>query len=441
MPILSFFNSHVDQLLSFEPDRFMEEQERHHGIIAGLHEKKKEKGGSIAHYLVTKCKGDTGEKPSQQQMKRRAYLHVYSYVLMFFGTIVGVALLGITISWNLLSFEPYEPMKMILSITTLVFQASFVILTLTIQESSSMWFYIDLIIIVLSGVADWNFYASSKWGLFGSVDIFISMIMTGYMVLRYWTTMLRLKYNPVKSAHKRRNGFEMMDKVHLVWTTRSPTLVSQMYPDLEGVWNTLVGKFGESFARQVCEISIYCTSNDDDMCDDLVYELENTNLYKLGALKFERPNFPRILENHTTKRMLEFDLPASRSLIAFCGSPKLASFIKEAKIMNDLAMFIAGVDEHTMDLVIESYGGTKPKEPKKNLNKSVRPSARTSLKGGTNKEDESNEEEQPNRRVSFGNKEKMARAKSSRSGLASSSNGRMSLIGARGISSRQISWK
>ncbi len=367
MPILSLFQSHVDQLLSFEPDRFIAEQKKHHGVVARLHEENKERGGSLCSLLISKCKGDTGEKRTMGQLKRGAYAHVYTYVLMFFGTILGVALLGISISWNLLTFELYEPMKRILSISTLVFQSSFVVLATTIQDRSSMWIYLDFIFIVLSGLADWNFFASSLWGNFGSVDIFIFTIMTGYMVLRYWTTMLQLKYNPIKSAHKRRNGFELMDKVHIIWTTRSPTLISQMYPDLEKTWNTLVNKFGQDFACQVCEISIFCTSSDGDMCNELEDELETTALYKLGALKFERPKFAKILEKHTTQRMLEESLPASKTLVAFCGSPQLGSFIKEVKIMNDLSMFVAGVDQHSMDLVIESYGGTKPKEDRKNL--------------------------------------------------------------------------
>merc|ERR1739844_672074 len=87
----------------------------------------------------------------------------------------------------------------------------------------------------------------------------------------------------------------------------------------------------------------------------------------MGALKFERPDFTRILEQHTIERMLnKMSLAASRTLVAFCGSPALGSFVKEVKIRNDLGMFIAGVDNHVTDLVIESYGGTKRKETKKN---------------------------------------------------------------------------
>ena len=336
--------------------------------MSSLHEKKiGKRQGSISKALFAKCKGSSGEKPTMDQLRRGAYLHVYTYVLMFFGTIVGVAVLGISISWNLLTFEPYDPMKRILSFSSLIFQSFFLVLTITIQDRVSMWIYLDFAILILTGLADWNFFARSSWGRFGSVDLFIFIILTGYMVLRFWTTMLRLKYNPVKSAHKRRNGFEVMDKVHLVWTTRSPTLVSQMFPDLEKIWNTLVEKFGEDFARLICDISIYCTSNDDNAIDDLEYELEETSLYKMGALKFERPNFPTILDQHTTERMLnKMSLAASRTLVAFCGSPALGSFVKEVKIRNDLGMFIAGVDNHVTDLVIESYGGTKRKEVKKN---------------------------------------------------------------------------
>ena len=352
---------HVDQLLSFDSDRFIAEQEKHHAIVSGLYEEKEEKGGSLLHYLISKYKGETDTNPSMEQLRREAYLHIFSYLLMFFGTLLGVVVLGITISWNLLTFEAYGPMKRILSITTLTFQSSFFVLATAVQERASMWMYLDVIILVLSALADWNFFASALWGRFGSVDLFISIVLIGYMVLRYWTALLKLKHNPIRSAHKRRNGFEAFDKVQLVWTTRSPTLISQMYPDLEAIWNKLVDKFGEAFARRVCEITIYCTSKDDDACEDLEFEVENSQLYKMGGLKFTRPSFPRILEQHTTKRMIEFSLPASRSLVAFCGSPGLGNFLKEAKIMNDLAMFVAGVDEHVIDLVIESYGGTKPK--------------------------------------------------------------------------------
>ena len=213
----------------------------------------------------------------------------------------------------------------------------------------------------MSCLADWNFFASNLWGNFGSVDLFIFVIMKGYMTLRFWTSLLKLKRNPIQSARKRSSNADVLDEVHLVWTSRSPTLISQMFPDLEAIWNTLVDKFGETFASEVCDISIFCTSKDEKACEQLKAELKDYKLFQKGALYFDRPNFREIFEDHTEECMSDTSLPTSRTLVAFCGSPQLANHVKETKIINDLAMFTAGVDEHQMDLVIESYGGVKKK--------------------------------------------------------------------------------
>lgn len=277
---------------------------------------------------------------------------------MFFGTLMGVIMLGITISWNLLTFEAYTVLKAILSAGTLVFQASFLIITITVQNMSSMWFLLDVVILVLSGLADWNHFGQNLWGKFGSVDLFVFIILTGYQVFRFWLTLLHLEYNPIRAANDQVHGAKVLDQVHLVWTTRSPELVSEIIPDLEDIWNGLVAKFGFDIASEFCEISIYCTSKDKDMCDQLRSEVKNTELYKIGCLKFNRPNFPQILEDNTAQRIVEEPmLPSSNTLFAFCGSPKLAEQIKEAKIMNDLARAASGVGHHQIALVAENYGG------------------------------------------------------------------------------------
>ena len=299
--------SHVDQLMILDEDLLIEEKKKHHAIVAGLHEENEERGGSFLNLLLSKCLHEP-VKPTIAQLRRQAYLHIYKYILMFFGTLLGVIVLGITISWNLLSFEVYGPMKTILYAGTLTFQSSFLLLMITVQDVSSMWFMIDVVFIILGGLADWNFFAHDLWGNFRSMDLFIFIILTGYKVLRYWTTLLRLEYNPIRSAHKRYNGTQTLDKLHLVWTSRSTTLISQMFPDLEMIWNSLVEKFGEDTAHELCEISIYCTSKDEDACDDLYLEVANSNLYGIGALQFNRPSFPRVFEQHTTQRINDSSL-------------------------------------------------------------------------------------------------------------------------------------
>ena len=359
VPILSLLHSHVDQLLSLDTGRRIEEQKKHHAIVARLQKEKEERGGSFLDRLLS-TSVDNSLKPTTAQQRRGLYWHIYKYILMFFGTLIGVTVVGITISWNSLSFELYGTMKAILYTGTLTFQSSFLLLTLTVQDMSGMWFMVDVVFIILGVLADVIFFARDLWGRFSSMDLFIFTVLSGYKVLRYWTTLLRLEYNPIHSAHKRHNGIHILDNLHLVWTLRSTTLISQMLPDLELIWNSLVYKFGEDFASKVCKISIYCTSKDEDACSHLHNEVLNSNLYKMGALKFNRPSFPLILEQHTSSRMADSSLKVSRTLLAFCGSPRLAHQIKEIKIMNDLAMFIAGVDRHRMDLVVESFGGTKP---------------------------------------------------------------------------------
>ena len=264
-------------------------------------------------------------------------------------------------SWNLLSFDPYGGMEGVLAIGTIVFQVSFFSLTVAGQERNSIWVFIDLVIVSLSVFADWHYFASGLWGNFASHDLFYFSILTLYMIFRFWITLLKATDNPIQRANNRGKGFEVQEKVHLVWTTRSTTLISQLLPDFENIWNLLVNKFGEDFAKEVMEITICCTSKDKEVCDDLELEVQNGPLGRLGALKFQRPMLSKILEEHTMARINDADMPASRTLIAFCGSPQLADRVKEAKILNDLAMFVAGREQHQMDLVIESYGGEKPK--------------------------------------------------------------------------------
>ena len=353
------FQTHVGRLLSRDASRFINEKKEFHALVAGVFEEKKDKKGSLLSYLFGSQKDVTGY--SNLKLRLTAYFHIYKYFLMFFGTILGVLVLGTAISWNLLTFEVYQPMKIILPIAALIFQANFIVLTTTVQEMSSIWFYLDVIFFVMSCLADWNFFASNLWGRFGSVDLFIFVIMKGYMTLRFWTSLLKLKRNPIQSARKRSSNADVLDEVHLVWTSRSPTLISQMFPDLEAIWNSLVSKFGETFTSEVCDISIYCTSKDQVACEKLKAELKDYKLFQKGALSFKRPNFREIFEDHTEECMTDPSLPTSRTLVAFCGSPQLAKNVKETKIINDLAMFTAGIDEHQMDLVIESYGGVKKK--------------------------------------------------------------------------------
>jgi hypothetical protein len=361
VPIMSLLQLHVQKLLTLDRDQFMKEKDAHHRIITSLYQDQRATG-SFLDLILSGCRQH--DTDSAFLSRKDAYWHILKYFFMFFGTLLGVLIFGFTMSWNLLPFNLYDGMKEVLSIGTLVFHVSFMCLTFAGQERDSMWVYIDIVFLILSGLADWYYFETNIWGNFDSDDLFYFTILMLYMIFRFWTTLLKAKHNSIESANKRGKGIEVLEKVHLVWTTRSSSLVSQMLQDFEECWMLLVDKFGKEFAKEVLEISIFCTSTDEQSCNDLELEVANGPLNELGVLNLHRPSFSKILETHTMERITETDVPASQTLIAFCGSPALSNRVKEAKIFNDLALFVAGTDQHQMDLVIESYGGEKPKASK-----------------------------------------------------------------------------
>jgi len=93
-------------------------------------------------------------------------------------------------------------------------------------------------------------------------------------------------------------------------------------------------------------------------------------LFKSGAVEFKRVSFSKLFAQHTMNRIEDKSLSASRTLIAFCGSPRLSNRVKEAKILNDLYLFMTEWQEHEMEITIESYGGTKSKKSEKALEES-----------------------------------------------------------------------
>mmetsp|Transcript_5289 Transcript_5289/g.10185 ORF Transcript_5289/g.10185 Transcript_5289/m.10185 type:complete len:84 (+) Transcript_5289:220-471(+) len=53
-----------------------------------------------------------------------------------------------------------------------------------------------------------------------------------------------------------------MERLDLIWITRSASLVSEIIPDLSAHWDRLVETWGEEYARQARRVSICCTSMD-----------------------------------------------------------------------------------------------------------------------------------------------------------------------------------
>jgi hypothetical protein len=167
----------------------------------------------------------------------------------------------------------------------------------------------------------------------------------------------------VMPRHKSRSaevgGFSVnrVNRLDVVWTTRSASLVSEILPDLLDVWETLGANWGAENRLKVCRISIYITDRDQEACSMLRRELLGTDLYKSGAIAFSRPDLPKVIEDHTIDMICS--KRNSYSLLAFCGSPSLGREIHHHKISNDMMTAITGNKRHQMEFVSESYGGVK----------------------------------------------------------------------------------
>jgi len=106
------------------------------------------------------------------------------------------------------------------------------------------------------------------------------------------------------------------DKVHLVWTTRSSSLVSQVYPDILHLWEELCSHHGTERSKQMCQISIYVTDKDLRAVRMLQREMKHTSLYQEGCIHFDRLDLEDIMANDTQDRIITRS--ASQTLLAFC---------------------------------------------------------------------------------------------------------------------------
>jgi hypothetical protein len=299
------------------------------------------------------------------EMKHAAFVasrSIYGVVLLTALPVVGITLLGLTISWNTISIELYQGMVEALKVLTIFFQSLYAIVAIFVWDGNGLLAYIDLILCIVAPFADWYWFMSyDENGVLSSTDITTFTLLTGYMTMRLW---IRAVFPRHKSWKKevQDDSSAKLDCINMVWTTRSASQVSKILPDILHGWDTLVAAWGLENARKVCRITVYVTDKDEEACRVLKEELSETNLYQSGAIQFHRADIPRIIEDHTLN--LICNRHTSYSLLAFCGSPELAHDVHYHKISNDMVTAITGNKKHQMEFVSESYGGAKVTDPK-----------------------------------------------------------------------------
>jgi hypothetical protein len=261
----------------------------------------------------------------------------------------------------------------ILKYLTFAFQSVFALCAIFFWNARGLLPYVDVVFVLVAPFADWYWLKLCEdHGVLPPADVVMYSIMIWYMIARIWVRAVTPQHSAWYRATSRDHGATGVDKLNLVWLTRSASQVSEILPDIINIYDSLVEKWGSQNASRVCNISVYVTDNDEDACESLCQEFKSTDFFRNGGIRFRRANLTKVIEGHTVD--LVNTRTSSRSLLAFCGSSSLAREVHYSKISNDMVTAMTGNKNHQMEFVSESYGGfkgeskmTTPKEDKAQL--------------------------------------------------------------------------
>jgi predicted ferric reductase len=396
VPVLSLYKQQVRQLLRLSPTTHFHELTTHQEKIREVAKEEKVREGSVAQHLTGTCRrrgkyvqlqeskadyvkesirchsmsrhsqkdamNEQDLRNTTKMMKKAAFKatqNIYGIVLLAFLAVFGVALIGLTISWNTIPIDLYGGMVTFLKWFTVVFQACFAFVAFFVWDANQFLAYIDVGLTLLAPFANWYWVRQCEDnGRLNAAEITLYCLLNGYMVYRVWSMAVMPPHRSWR-AHAEDDGVRTMERLDVVWVCRSASMVSEIFPDVNETWKSLVDAWGEKNAQSVCRVSIYVTDKNKEARDLLIKELRDTPLYKCGSIHFGRPDFPKLIQEHTIE--LISTRHQSRSLLAYVGSPQLASQVHHYKISNDMVTAITGNNKHQMYFVSESYGGFKPK--------------------------------------------------------------------------------
>lgn len=384
VPILSMFKQHVRQILRLSPRTHLQllEDNREKRVSYELATERRK--GSFAGQCIKGCRERTHQKQhtradklrqsirnsvtqihdddnsvSNTEMKKAAFhatKSIYGVIYTAFLTTLGLVVGAFTVSWNTLPMGVYPNMVPFLQILALVFQFSFGFVAICLWDKNSLLAYLDVGSLVIAILSDFYWYSVYEdHGTLRGVDLAAFSLLTGYMVLRLWTKTVGPRHNSWKHAPGDENGHSSMECLKVVWVSRSASLIAEILPDIEEIWQEILQTWDFEDAIKVCHFSIYCTDKDESTTAALIDEVSHMSLYKHNCIHFGRPDFADLIESHTIE--LTEQSRSSNTLLAFCGSPALAKFIHACKVNNDMVAAISGYKQHQMEFISENYGG------------------------------------------------------------------------------------
>ncbi len=374
VPCLSFLREHINQCMTIDAKGRDKDTAKNMGIIRQLTaQRSMHRVASIGDMSMNMHNGMDGSVHQQmsEMMKiianaNMAKRQIYGNALALLGPMLGLLMLGLTLSWNQLPFDPNQTMETFLLVGTITFQGSFLLfssLKFWMGEGGSrdLWVYVDFIVVAISAIGDWYWSWMDMWGgQFLAAQLAYYTLLTSYMIFRYIVHVVGASGNTVEEMNKRKKSLVVFDKVKFVWVSRSALSIMQVYPEISQSWDKFVNAWGLDRASESCEILIHCTDRNKEACKALLNTVQSTNLYNEGAVRFGRPSIETLLDKNTEESLEHSaanDDVATSTLLAFCGSDRLGKVVKEAKIFNDIFLSMTGKTQHVVELFIQTYGG------------------------------------------------------------------------------------
>lgn len=294
----------------------------------------------------------------------RAKMKMYLSALFVFLPLVGVAILGLVISSNSATATKYENTLIETDqILALTFHAVFLIVGLTVHESSNFTTLLDVAIGAGSIAVDGVWTARDQWGILNARELVFFSIATLYMICRLLKTAMSEQSDSYREASSSEAGVVSTQTFHFVWVTRSARLASLQAPNIDSVWKKLCEAFGDKrLARSNARISIYVTDKDDDACNELNDTLRSTQIG--GFVHYCRPDFQEILESHALELLKDKKRKHANTLVAYCGASPLSKIVAKAKSELEMVLFLAGTSTHKFSFQSDAAhgvaGGKKP---------------------------------------------------------------------------------
>mmetsp|Transcript_30987 Transcript_30987/g.74540 ORF Transcript_30987/g.74540 Transcript_30987/m.74540 type:complete len:837 (-) Transcript_30987:1632-4142(-) len=392
VPVLSLFKQHVQKMLSLDPHTYLNELEHREVRLNRVELEIEKRKGSIAKKIGATCrskrefvisKQDQLEASIREDLIRhdglfnlsdirtnmaglrkkadQATRSLYGIVLLCLAPVFGVVVLGLTISWNTTEVDLPPSIFYALRILTILFQAVFAFASLCVWDSTTISNYVDLVFCLIAPFADWYWFIvyETRGAKLSPDEIILASLFHGYMTLRLWSRAVCPRHKTWKKHVDATDSAANLNCLEMIWTTRSASQASQILPDILFHYHALIDAWGSHNAHRVCRVSVYVTDPDVYACSLLDQEFGSSGI----KIIYGRLDIPRWIQDHTL-RMIGCH-KRSYSLLAFCGSPKLAHEVHKSKISNDMITAITGHKKHQMEFVSESYGGPSSKSKSK----------------------------------------------------------------------------